>query len=88
MYKQPPQCATLLTNIPKKLWDLPNNNAENKNNIVLSNILLSLRDLLKVFLNRQAHILLHNSKYNYAIDWEKGKQPFNFFYLQPLLQRA
>ena len=36
-------------NILKKLQNLPNNNIEDKHNPNLLNILLGLRDLLKVF---------------------------------------
>jgi hypothetical protein len=36
-------------NVPKELWDLPNNNIKNKNNFVLLKIPSSLRDLLRVF---------------------------------------
>ena len=39
----------LPASVLKELQDLPNNNIENKHNPNLLNILLSLRDLLKVF---------------------------------------
>ena len=42
----------------KELQDLPNNNIEDKYNPNLLNILLDLRDLLKVFLGRETKILL------------------------------
>jgi len=42
----------------KELQNLPDNNIKDKNNPALLNILLSLKDLLKVFLGRQAYILL------------------------------
>jgi len=58
MYKQPPQYTTLPVNILKKLQDLPNYNAENKNDPTLLKILPSLKNLLKVFSGRQAHIFL------------------------------
>ena len=39
-------------NILKKLQNLPNNNIEDKRDPDLLNILLGLRDLLRVFLGR------------------------------------
>ena len=48
----------LPANILKKLQDLPNNNIEDKHDPDLSNIPSGLRDLLRVFLGRQAKILL------------------------------
>ena len=48
----------LPASVLKELQDLPNNNIENKYNPNLLNILLGLRDLLKVFLDRWAKILL------------------------------
>jgi len=39
-------------NVPKELWDLPNDNVEEENNFALSKILLGLRDLLRVFSGR------------------------------------
>ena len=67
----------LSVSIPKEPWDLSNNNTKNENNPILSNIPLGLRGLLRVFLGRQAHILLQNSKYNYAINLKEGRQPPN-----------
>ena len=42
----------LPASVLKELQDLPNNNMEDKYNPDLLNILLSLRDLLRVFLGR------------------------------------
>ena len=42
----------LAINILKELWDLLNNNIKNKRDPNLLNILLGLRDLLRVFLGR------------------------------------
>ena len=42
----------------RELQDLPNNNIEDKHDPNLLNIPLGLRDLLRVFLGRQAKILL------------------------------
>jgi len=39
------------------LWDLPDDNAEDKHDPNLSNILAGLRDLLRVFLGRQVKVL-------------------------------
>ena len=39
-------------NILRELWDLPNDNIEDKNDPTLLKILLGLRDLLRVFLGR------------------------------------
>ncbi len=64
-------------NVPRELRDLPNDDAENKNNLALLKIPLGLRDLLRVFLGRRAHILAQNSEYNHAINLEEGKQPPN-----------
>jgi hypothetical protein len=52
MYEQPPQRITLPASIPRELWDLPDNNAEDKRDPNLLNIPLGLRDLLRVFLGR------------------------------------
>ena len=38
--------------ILRELWDLPNNNTEDKRNSNLLNIPLGLRDLLRVFLGK------------------------------------
>ena len=57
MYEQPPQRVTLPASVPRELRDLPND-AEDKYNPALLNILLGLRDLLRVFLGRRAYILL------------------------------
>ena len=78
MYEQPPQRVTLPANVPRELRDLPNDDAENKNNLALLKIPLGLRDLLRVFLGRRAHILAQNSEYKHVINLEKGKQPLNF----------
>ena len=48
----------LPVSVLKKLQNLPNNDIEDKRNPNLLNILLGLRDLLRVFLGRQAKILL------------------------------
>ena len=48
----------LPANVLRELWDLPNDNAEEENDPALLKILLGLRDLLRVFLGRQAHILI------------------------------
>ena len=48
----------LPVSVLKELQDLPNNNIENKRDPNLLNIPLGLRDLLRVFLGRQAKILL------------------------------
>ena len=42
----------LPVSVLKELWDLPNNNIEDKCNPNLLNILLGLRDLLRVFLDK------------------------------------
>ena len=52
MYKQPLQHVMLPASVLRELWDLPNNNIEDKHNFNLLNIPLGLRDLLKVFLDR------------------------------------
>ena len=43
----------------------------------LLNILLGLRDLLRVFLGRRARVLTQNLEYNYIINLEEGKVPLN-----------
>ena len=58
IYKQLLQCITLPVSVLRELQDLPNNNIEDKHDFDLLNILLGLRDLLRVFLGRQAKILL------------------------------
>ena len=65
--------------ILRELWDLPNNNIEDKRNPNLLNILLGLRNLLRIFLGRRAKVITQNLEYNYAINLEKGKQPLNLF---------
>ena len=57
MYKQPLSRATLPVSVLRELRDLPNNNIEDKRDPNLLNILLGLRDLLRVFLGRQAKII-------------------------------
>jgi hypothetical protein len=52
MYEQPPQCVTLPASVPRELRNLPEDNAEDKRDPDLLNILLGLRDLLRVFLGR------------------------------------
>jgi hypothetical protein len=42
----------LPVSVLRELWDLPNNNAEDERDPNLLNILLGLRDLLRVFLGR------------------------------------
>ena len=42
----------LPANIPKELQDLPDDNAEEENNLALLKIPLGLRDLLRVFLSK------------------------------------
>ena len=68
---------TLPINILRELWDLPNNDMEDKNNPTLLKILPGLRDLLKVFSGRQAYIFAQNLEYNHTIDLKEGKQPLN-----------
>ena len=48
----------LPVSVLRELQDLPNNDTEDKRNPNLLNILLGLRDLLKVFLGRWAKIFL------------------------------
>jgi hypothetical protein len=67
----------LPTSVLRELWDLPNDNIEDKRDPDLLNILLGLRDLLRVFLGRRASVLAQNSEYNYIINLEEGKQPLN-----------
>jgi hypothetical protein len=43
---------TLPISVLRELWDLPDDNIEDECNPNLSNILLGLRDLLRVFLGR------------------------------------
>jgi len=57
----------------KELRDLPNDNIEDKRDPNLLNILVGLRDLLRVFLGRRAKVLLQNLEYNYIINLEEGK---------------
>jgi len=61
----------------RELRDLPNNNIEDKRDPNLLNILLGLRDLLRVFLGRRAKIIAQNLEYDYVINLEEGKQPLN-----------
>jgi len=63
----------LPVSILRELWDLPNNNAEDKRDPNLLNILVGLRDLLRVFLGRRAKVLPQNSEYDYIINLEEGK---------------
>ena len=48
----------LPASVLRELRDLPDNNIEDKRDFNLLNIPLGLRDLLRVFLNRRAKILL------------------------------
>ena len=50
---------------------------EDKNNPALLKILLGLRDLQRVFLDRRAYIFAQNLEYNYIINLEEDKQPLN-----------
>jgi hypothetical protein len=43
----------------------------------LLNILLGLRDLLRVFSGRRARVLAQSLEYNYIINLEEGKVPLN-----------
>ena len=52
MYEQLPQRMTLPASILRELRDLPDDNAEDERDPNLLNILLGLRDLLRVFLGR------------------------------------
>jgi len=45
MYEQPPQRATLPASVPRDLWDLPDDDAEDERDPDLSNIPVGLRDL-------------------------------------------
>ena len=78
IYKQLPQRVILPASVLRELQDLPDNNIEDKHNPNLLNILLSLRDLLRVFLSRWAKILLWSLEYNYTINLKEGKLPLNF----------
>jgi len=78
MYKQPPQHIILPVSVPREPQDLPNNNMENENDFALLNIPSGLRDLLRIFSDKQAYILLQNLEYNYAIDLKESRQPPNF----------
>ena len=57
MYEQLLQRVTLPASILRELWDLPEDNTEDKRDPNLLNILLGLRDLLRVFLGRWARVL-------------------------------
>jgi len=48
----------LPVSVLRELWDLPNDNIEDKRNPNLLNIPLGLRDLLRVFLGRWAKIIV------------------------------
>ena len=61
----------------RELRDLPNDNAEDERDPNLLNILVGLRDLLRVFLGRRAKVLSQNLEYNYVINLEEGKQLLN-----------
>ena len=76
MYEQPPQRVTLPASVPRELRDLPDD-AEDEHDPALSKIPSGLRDLLRVFSGRRAHILPQNSEYDHAIDLEEGKTPPN-----------
>jgi hypothetical protein len=52
MYKQPPQRVTLPASVLRELRDLPKDNTEDERDPDLLNILLGLRDLLRVFSGR------------------------------------
>src|SRR6266436_8420077 len=67
----------LPASVLRELRDLPNNNIEDKRNPDLLNILLGLRDLLRVFLGRRAKVLAQNLEYNYIINLKEGKVPLN-----------
>jgi hypothetical protein len=67
----------LPASVPRELRDLPDNNTEDERDPDLSNILLGLRDLLRVFSGRRASVLAQNLVYNYIINLEEGKQPPN-----------
>ena len=69
----------LPVSVLREFQDLPDNNTEDKCDFNLLNIQLGLRDLLRVFLGRQAKILLWSLKYNYIIDLKEGKLPLNLF---------
>jgi hypothetical protein len=69
--------VTLPASVLRELWDLPKDNIEDERDPNLLNILLGLRDLLRVFLGRRARVLAQSSEYNYAIDLEEGKVPLN-----------
>ena len=73
IYKQPPQHVTLPANVPRELQDLPNNNVEEKNDLILLKIPLGLKDLLRVFLDKQAHIFAQHLEYDHVINLKKGK---------------
>ena len=60
-------------NIPRELWDLFNNNIKDKINPALLKIPPGLKDLQRVFLDRQAYILIQNLKHNYVINLKEGK---------------
>jgi len=49
---------TLPASILRELWNLPDDNAEDKCDPDLLNILVGLRDLLRVFLGRRTKVLL------------------------------
>ena len=59
--------------ILRELWDLPNDDIEDERDPDLLNILLGLRDLLRVFSGRRAKVLSQNLEYDYAINLEEGK---------------
>jgi len=63
--------------ILRELQDLPNDDMEDKRDPNLLNILLGLRDLLRVFLGRRAKVIAQNSEYDYVINLKEGKQPLN-----------
>jgi hypothetical protein len=47
----------LPVSVLRELWDLPEDDIEDERDPDLSNILLGLRDLLRVFLGRRARVL-------------------------------
>ena len=67
----------LPVSVLRELQDLLNNNMEDKRDFNLLNILLGLRDLLRVFLGRQVKILPQSLEYNYIINLKEGKLPPN-----------
>ena len=67
----------LPVSVLRELQDLYNNNIKDKHNPNLLNILLGLRDLLRVFLGRRAKVIAQNLEYNYIINLKEGKVLLN-----------